>query len=167
MYPFKFAPKKDSMRRKDKEITGRKFVEEILSKAEICRIAMIDERDPYLVPVNYGYFENAIYIHSASKGKKINILRKNNRVCFEIDYGHKILKDDLACNWTAKYRSLIGYGTVDILTGEKEKRFGLDKIMEHYGREESNVYKEKNVKSIVILRINIEEVTMKQSGDWE
>lgn len=155
------------MRRKDKEITNKKFVEEILRKSEICRIAMVDDGEPYLVPVNYGYSENDIYIHSASQGKKIDILRKNNRVCFEIDYGHEILKDALACNWSAKYRSLIGYGNVDILTDEKEKRFGLDKIMEHYGKTENIFYKEENKKNIVILKIHIEKVTMKQSGDWE
>jgi hypothetical protein len=155
------------MRRKDKEITDKKFVEDILSKAEICRIAMVNNGQPYLVPVNYGYYDNAIYIHSAAKGKKIDILKQNNRVCFEVDYGHEVQKDALACNWTAKYRSLIGFGTVDILTGDEEKRFGLDRIMEHYGSAENNIYKEKNVESIVVLKINIEEVTMKQSGDWE
>ncbi len=155
------------MRRKDKEISDKNFVEEILSKSEICRVAMVNEGEPYLVPVNYGYSEDAIYIHSASRGKKIDVLRKNNRVCFEIDYGHEVLKAELACNWTEKYRSLIGYGAVDIVTDDKEKRFGLDRIMEHYGRTENNVYKEKNVENIVILKINIEEVSMKQSGDWE
>lgn len=155
------------MQRKDKEVTDKKFIEEILSKAEICRVAMVSEGEPYLVPVNYGFTEDAIYIHSASRGKKIDILRKNNRVCFEIDYGHEVLKDELACNWTAKYRSLIGYGSVDILTDDKEKRFGLDKIMEHYGRSQNNVYKEKNVENIVVLKINIEEVSMKQSSDWD
>ncbi len=154
------------MRRKDKEVTDKKIIEEIFSTSEICRIAMVDNGEPYLVPLNYGYFENTIYVHSASKGKKIDILKRNNRVCFEIDYGHEILKDDLACNWTAKYRSLVGY-TVDILTKDDEKKFGLDQIMTHYGRLENNVYKEKNVKAIVILKINIEEVTMKQSGDWD
>lgn len=154
------------MRRKDKEVTDKKIIDEILSKGEICRIAMVNNGEPYIVPVNYGYFDNAIYIHSASNGKKIDILKQNNRVCFEIDYGHEVLKDDLACNWTAKYRSLVGYGSVEILTNDQEKRFGLDQIMTHYGRPENNVYKEKNVKAIVILKINIEEVTMKQSGDW-
>ena len=155
------------MHRKDKEVTDKKIIEEILSKGEICRIAMVDNGEPYLVPVNYGYFGNAIYIHSAAEGRKIDILKQNNRVCFEIDYGHEVLKDKLACNWTAKYRSLIGYGTVDIITGDEEKRFGLDQIMAHYGRSENNVYKIQNVKSIVILKINIEEISMKQSGNWE
>ncbi|MBE0649749.1 MAG: pyridoxamine 5'-phosphate oxidase family protein [Bacteroidales bacterium] len=155
------------MRRKDKEITDKKIIEEILSKSEICRIAMVDNGQPYLIPVNYGYSDNAIYIHSASKGRKIEVLKQNNRVCFEMDYGHEVLKDALACNWTAKYRSLIGFGTVDILTDEEEKLFGLDQIMAHYGGPENNIYKKQNVNNIVILRINIEEVSMKQSGNWD
>lgn len=143
------------------------MIGEILSKAEICRIAMVEDGMPYLVPVNYGYTDHALYVHSAAKGRKINVLKQNNRVCFEADYGHEVQKDTLACNWTAKYRSLIGFGTVDILTSDEEKRFGLDRIMEHYGGPEKNIFNEQNVKNIVILRINIEEVSMKQSGDWD
>ncbi len=155
------------MRRKDKESSDRRIIEEILSNSEICHLAMVDRGMPYLVPVNFGYDEKALYVHSATTGKKIDILKQNNRICFQMDYGHEVLKDALACNWTARYRSLIGFGTVEILTGEEEKKYGLNRIMAHYGGPESNVFNERNVKSVVILKINIDEWTMKQSGNWE
>lgn len=93
------------MRRKEKEITDQKLIEEILSKSEICRIAMIDEGEPYIVPLNYGYSNNAIYFHSDPAGKKIIILRRNHRVCFEIEYGVDIIKSEVSCKWNTKYRS--------------------------------------------------------------
>ena len=127
---------------------------------------MIDEDVPYIVPLNYGYFDHTIYIHSASEGKKIDLLRTNSKVCFEIEYTTEIIKNDVSCEWSAKYRSLIGYGTVEIITDHEKKKHCLDIIMAHHGKTENNVYKEKQVEKIVILKLSIEQVNGKQLGNW-
>ena len=62
------------MRRKDKEIKDKKEIESIIKRAKVCRIALSDNNMPYIIPVNYGYKNNCIYIHSASEGKKIDII---------------------------------------------------------------------------------------------
>jgi uncharacterized protein len=155
------------MHRKEKEISDNKVIEEILSKSEVCRIAMIDNDKPYIVPLNYGYIDNSIYMHSAPMGKKIDILKQNNKVCFEIEYSSEIVKEELACEWSTRYRSLIGYGTIEIITDFEHKKFGLDIIMTHYGKNENNVYKDKLVDFIVILKLSIEKITGKQSGIWD
>ena len=155
------------MRRKDKEITDQKLLEEILSTSILCRIAMVDNGIPYMVPLNYGYFNNALYIHSASKGKKIEILKNNNHVCFEIENSVEILKHDEPCHWSTKYRSLIGYGTVDIINDFEKKKEGLDIIMKQNGKTDNNIYNENNVNAIVILKLNINSISGKQSGNWE
>lgn len=133
----------------------------------ICRIGMICDGVPYIVPLNYGYEKNAIYIHSASEGKKIDILKTNNKVCFEIEDTTEIIKKDLSCEWATKYRSLIGYGTVEIITDFNQKKRGLDIIMAQHGKDENNIYKEKQVINMVILKITIESVVGKQSGNWD
>jgi nitroimidazol reductase NimA-like FMN-containing flavoprotein (pyridoxamine 5'-phosphate oxidase superfamily) len=107
------------MRRINHEITDKKVREEILSKSVICRIGIIDEGAPYIVPLNYGYFNHAIYIHSAAEGKKIDLLKINNKVCFEIEYATEIIKKDVSCEWSTKYRSLIGYGTGEIISDDE------------------------------------------------
>ena len=155
------------MRRKDKEIEDKVIIEEILSKSEICRVAMMDGDKPYIVPLNYGYHDNAIYVHSAPLGKKIELLKKNNKVCFEITYKHEIIRPKLSCEWTTRYRSVIGYGTVEIITDFDQKIRGLDIIMTQYGRSTCNEYKDKQVEFIVILKLIIEEISGKQSGDWD
>lgn len=155
------------MRRKDKKIEDNNIIKEILKQSEICRIAMMDEDKPYIVPLNFGYCENALYVHSAPAGKKIELLRKNNKVCFEVTMKHEIIKPELSCEWTTKYRSVIGYGTVEIIEEFEEKKNGLDIIMAQHGRKEGNIYKDKQVEFIVILKINIDEISGKQSGDWE
>jgi nitroimidazol reductase NimA-like FMN-containing flavoprotein (pyridoxamine 5'-phosphate oxidase superfamily) len=155
------------MRRKEKEITDSEIIEQILIKSEVCRIAMIDNDQPYIVPLNYGYFDRALYIHSAPLGKKIDILKQNNKVCFEIEYSGEIIKHELSCEWSTKYRSIIGYGTIEMITDFEQKKAGLDIIMNHYGKSENNVYKDRNVDFIVILKLNIGQITGKQSGDWD
>lgn len=155
------------MRRKDKNIDDHSVILEILSKSEIVRVAMMDGDKPYIVPLNYGYFENALYVHSAPEGKKIGLLKKNNRVCFEITMKHEIIRPDLSCEWTTKYRSVIGYGSVELVEDFEEKKRGLDIIMAQHGRKDGNIYKDKQVEFIVILKISIDEISGKQSGDWD
>jgi nitroimidazol reductase NimA-like FMN-containing flavoprotein (pyridoxamine 5'-phosphate oxidase superfamily) len=91
------------MRREDKEIRDLEIIEWILTKAHVGRIALIDKNQPYIVPVNFGYRDNAIYFHSANEGRKINILKKNNSVCFQTEVRHELVKNDVACRWSAKF----------------------------------------------------------------
>jgi len=65
------------MRRKDKEIKEIKDIEEILHKATVCRVAMVSNNSPYIVPLNFGYKDRCLYFHSAGEGKKLDILREN------------------------------------------------------------------------------------------
>ena len=154
------------MRKKNQEIKDKKIINEILTKSEICRVAMIDNGKPYIVPLNYGYKDNCIYIHSASKGKKIDLLRKNNKVCFEIEQTAELVKHDKPCKWATKYRSLIGYADAEIITDFEQKKKALDIIMSHYGENSDPDYEEKQVESMVIIKLKITQLTGKQSSNW-
>ena len=154
------------MRKINQEIKDKKIIEEILKESAICRIAMIDNDKPYILPFNYGYKDNCIYIHSAPEGKKIELLKKNSKVCFEIEQVAKIMKHDKACKWATIYRSVIGYGEVEIITEYNQKRQGLDIIMSHYNAHELTNYEEKQIESIIILKLKISQLTGKQSGNW-
>ncbi|NJD04112.1 MAG: hypothetical protein FIA99_16290 [Ruminiclostridium sp.] len=79
------------MRRKYKEITDKQLINDILSKAEIIRLAMIDNGNPYLVAMNYAYIDGCLYMHSAKEGRKIDILSKNNKVAFQTDTGVELV----------------------------------------------------------------------------
>lgn len=154
------------MRRKDKEIEDKSIIEEILNHSEICRIALLDGDRSYIVPMNYGFSDNCLYFHSASSGRKMDLIQKGGKVCFEMEQGSEIIRSEMACDWTARYRSVIGYGTIEILTGREDKIHGLDIIMKHYGKT-GNAYLEGNLARIVILKLTIEEISGKQSGEWD
>jgi len=155
------------MRRKEKQVIGQKIIDDIFETAQVCRLGMVDDGEPYIVPVNYGYEAEILYVHSAASGRKIDILKHNNHVCFEIETPSELVKHNNPCNWGAKARSLIGYGRVEIVTDLEEKKRGLDIILAHYGNNDQNVYDDAKLHDLVLLKISIETVTCKQLGNWD
>lgn len=152
------------MRRSDKEINDLKTIQKILKEAKICRIALVDGNEPYIVPMSYGYKNNALYFHSANEGRKIDILRKNNRVCFQMDIKMEIVTSDNPCNWGMKYLSVVGFGKAQIIENHMEKNDALDTIMAKYSPENSYEYSDKAISKVIIIRVEIEEITGKKSG---
>jgi len=67
------------MRRHDREITNRQEIDAIIRSALVCRIALAAGDEPYVVPVSFGYDGDAIYIHTAKSGRKIEFIEANNR----------------------------------------------------------------------------------------
>jgi len=154
------------MRKAKQEISDRSVLEEILGKAIICRMAMMDGGKPYILPFNYGYREGCLYIHSAPEGKKIHLLEQNPEVCFEVEDSMEINKGEKACDWSTRYRSVVGYGRVEILSDQKSKQHGLEVIMAQHGAPELIEFNPGNMKRMVILKLTIRSMTGKQSSSW-
>ena len=152
------------MRRKEKQIEDQETLNEILSQAVICRVALFDEEYPYIVPMNYGYADGALYFHSATEGKKLDLIRKNNKASFEIEKSHEIIKHEVSCKWSTRFCSIIGRGTFEIISDFEEKKKGLDIIMQQHGKAE-NEYNDKLVDRVMILKLSIVEMTGKQSAN--
>ena len=150
------------MRRKDKEITSKAEIEGIIRRSLVCRLALADENRPYIVPLCFGYKDNSLYFHSAVQGKKIDIIKKNNRVCFEFDVDYKVIKADKTCEWGMQYKSVVGFGQASFLEDSESKRRALDIIMKQYSGE-SSVYPEDKLKHTVIIKVDIEHMTGKQA----
>lgn len=121
------------MRRKEKEITNKSEIEAIIKQCLVCRIAFNAPDFPYVIPLAFGYSARSIYFHTAKKGKKIDCITNDNRVCFEFENNIE-LKSDIAkaCNWSFVYESVIGYGFVEEIMGPGDKEKALNHIMEHY-----------------------------------
>jgi nitroimidazol reductase NimA-like FMN-containing flavoprotein (pyridoxamine 5'-phosphate oxidase superfamily) len=143
--------------------TDRDVIESIIRRATICRIAMCDAGQPYVVPVSFGYADGALYFHSSAEGRKVDVLRKNNAVCVEFDVDQEITQAQSACQWGIKYRSVIGFGRAFFVETEGEKRRALDAIMAHYGGD-SQDYPQATLKKTTVVRIEIQSATAKVSG---
>ncbi len=150
------------MRRAEKEIIDPKEIEEILKKSEVCRLAMVDGDTPYIVPLNFGYEDGAVYFHSAKEGKKIELMKQNPTVCFEVDNLIKFKKAPLACDWGIEYSSVIGWGKVQFLDDLKAKKQGLDIIMAQYSGRDFE-YPEENVERTAVIKVPIEKMTGKKA----
>ncbi len=117
------------MRRKDKQINDHSKIEMILRKGEILHIAMLDGNVPYLIPVNYGYQNNTIYIHCAKEGKKIDLIKKNNVICFQTEIGVNVVNAEFAYKCGTLYKSVLGYGKAYFIDNPNEKQLAADRLM--------------------------------------
>jgi hypothetical protein len=61
-----------------------------------------------------------------------------------------------------KYRSVVGYGNISIITEKEAKKTGLDSIMKHYGGENEYIYDEKVLGNTTVLSLDIKEMTGKK-----
>ncbi len=151
------------MRRKDKEIKDTKELESIISRSDVCRIALSENNSPYIFPVCFGYKDNCLYFHSAADGKKIDIIKKNNRVCFELDIHEGLIKSANPCDWDMKYHSVVGSGKAFFIEDPEEKTSALNIITEHYSSD-IHEYQKNSVNNVTIIKVEIENITGKKSG---
>ena len=151
------------MRRFEKEIDDKKVIEEILLHSPLCRIGLVDGDEAYIVPMNYAYAEDTLYFHSAPHGRKMELIRKNNRASFEITGTEVVVKGDFPCDWTSVYRSVMGRGSMEIVEDTEAKKAGLDVIMRKYGADGELVYRKSSLDRMVVLKLKIEYLTAKQS----
>ncbi|MCD4829907.1 MAG: pyridoxamine 5'-phosphate oxidase family protein [Candidatus Cloacimonetes bacterium] len=147
------------MRRTDKELTDRTAIEDILRHAQVCRLAMFDGAEPYIVPLNYGYTDGCLYFHSALQGRKLDILRQHPRVCFEVSADMALVRT--AKSWSMDYDCVIGWGEVEIVEDASAKRAALDVLVRHYA--EPWNYPAATVDRTCVLCLRIERMTGKRS----
>ncbi len=152
------------MRRKEREILDSDLIELILQKAEVCRVAFSQRAQPYVVPLSYGYDRGYLYFHSAPAGRKLDMIAKNPRVCFEVEYGVNLVRAETPCNFTVHFASVIGFGRASLVTDPERKAFGLDVIVRHYNAEPPK-YSPAALAQLAVVQIEIDELTCKQSGN--
>jgi nitroimidazol reductase NimA-like FMN-containing flavoprotein (pyridoxamine 5'-phosphate oxidase superfamily)/Mg-chelatase subunit ChlD len=150
------------MRRKDKEISELQQIEAIITDSQVCRLGLSLDGQAYVVPVNFGYDDRALYIHSAQEGKKLDILRQNPRVCVEFDLDCELVQGEKACDWGMTFRSAIGFGRASFLTNLDEKRNALLIIMQQYAGHAEFSFSDAALRNTAVIRIDIEEISGKK-----
>ncbi len=155
------------MRRKDKEIIDINEKLEIIAKCKICRLGLSDNNYPYIVPLNYGFSHDdgklTLYFHSAAEGKKVDIIKKNNNVCFEIDCDTKLIERENPCDYGYEFKSIIGFGKIIILNLKDEKINGLNYLMKQQtGKNIKYDFNENELNNILVFKMSVDEFTGKQ-----
>ncbi|WP_094228576.1 pyridoxamine 5'-phosphate oxidase family protein [Methanolobus psychrotolerans] len=152
------------MRRPEKRITNENMVHSILKEATVCRIGLCKDNVPYVVPMNFAYYDNALYLHAARAGKKLDIINVNPHVCFEMEYKTEVAPAPTSCGWSMKYYSIIGWGNASLITDAGDKTRALDLLMEKYAGAKDLSYTDTILDKVAIIRIEITEMTGKFSG---
>ena len=154
------------MRREDREIKDRIEMNEIIRGASFCHLAMSHNDIPYVVPMNFGFHDQCIYLHSANEGLKIDILKNNPQVCIEIVQYAQLVKSSDACKYSMKYRSVLIYGKAEFLSDRFEKKNAFGFIVKHYDKNikaDEVKYSSAILDKLMIIKVRIEQMTGKKS----
>ncbi|MDO4478600.1 MAG: pyridoxamine 5'-phosphate oxidase family protein [Lachnospiraceae bacterium] len=125
------------MRRAKAEIKDYRELQEVLTKADVCRLAFNDDSGfPYILPLNYGVKceegKTTLYFHGAKEGRKYEVIAADNRASFEVESAHDLVMDMDKHTCTMDYESVIGRGRVYIVEDEDERMAGIRLIMAQY-----------------------------------
>ena len=151
------------MRRNVRAVTDPAEIADIMSRCEVLHLAFHTDTVPYILPVNFGMEPDGmtLYIHGAMEGTKYAVLARDNRASFEVDCSHGLVLEAHSGNCSMNYESVIGWGYIEELTGEADKRHALDLIMQHY-RGEDFPYCEAVIPRARILCLRVQERTAKR-----
>lgn len=156
---------KKGITKREREVTDINEIKEILDKSMIVHIGMVDGDEPYVVPMNYGYTLEegvlSIYLHGATVGRKIDIIKKNPKVFFEMECDIVPFEGKVACQYGTTYASVMGLGTAEILENPSEKIEGMTKLMKtQTGKDFS--FDERMVSIVSVIKITCTEFTAKK-----
>ena len=125
------------MRRAERQITDPTAIREIVSRCRICRLAMMDQEGLYLIPLSPGaVWDNdgllTLYFHCAKEGRKLDAVRANPDVAFEMDTDFRLTGTPGApCTFSCDYACVTGTGLASIVEDPLEKRSALEAILLH------------------------------------
>lgn len=153
------------MRRSDREITDVKAIEAFIAKEQIMRIAFYDNGEIYIVPVNYGYTNDsgqyAFYFHGAKAGRKYELSKESPNIGFEIDGNYELLEADIACDFSAKFQSVVGTGKISIVEVREEKIKGLNVLIRQTSGKAEWHYSEEMVNAVAVYKVDVNEISCK------
>jgi hypothetical protein len=151
---------------KARVITFQPQIDDIISKCEVCNLAMVDAHNrPYVVPMNFGYKDGVIYFHSAPTGKKIDLLKKHPDVAISFSTNHKLYmqNENVACSYGMSYQGVFAFGKVEFIEDYDQKVDALNIIMKQYS-ERDFTYNRPAVVNVCVFIVKVDQFTGKEFG---
>ena len=147
-------------------IEEKEQIEEIIKACNTCYLGLSDENNaPYVVPMNFGYANNTIYLHAAQEGRKWNIMKVNPKACITFLLGEELAYQDehVACSWRVKSKTVIAEGVIEFIDDYDEKEKILHILMANYSEREFK-FNAPAVRNVGIFKLNIEKISSKEFG---
>ncbi len=149
-------------RKPKREFTDLAEMEEVLAKARIMRLGLTNGEWPYVVPVNFAYEPGAIWFHSSLAGFKMELMAANPKVCFEVEDEWSLVTGEKPCDYSSRFRSIIGFGEAEVVQDQARKAHGLDLIMRSHGWTGELAYPPEILDRAAVVRIAISAMTGKK-----
>ena len=154
---------KTEPRRKERRMKTSRDMELLLERMPVGRLAVITEDGPYVIPVNYLFFEGNIYFHSGQTGRKMEALQTDSRVCFLVDdVGPQVVWEQ-GCGISQIYDSVICFGKAENVEGPLEKKRILEAMVRKFVPQDHPfpALKDQNILKTAVIRIVIESMSGK------
>ena len=155
----------NGMTRREREVTDLNEIIAILDKCKVLHLGLTDGDEPYVVPMNYGYVmedgKMTVYLHGARQGKKMDMIRNNPKVFFEMDCDITPFEGDIACRYGITYASVMGRGLATIVEDVEEKKKALSVLMKTQ-TEKDFEFEDKMVAFVNVIRIDVASYTAKR-----
>ena len=152
------------MTKREFKITDEGKIRQILDTAKVLRLGLAVDNEPYVVPLNYGYtLDNGkltFYLHSAVQGKKLDMLRANPNVYFELDCDHQPFESRMPCQCGLSYCAVMGRARAVIIEDAQAKMEAMNILMRHQTGK-SFEFNERLVSIVAVIRVDVSEYTAK------
>lgn len=153
------------MTKRERQVTDRDAILEILDKCMILHLGLVDGDEPYIVPMNYGYTMDGdkltLYLHGAAKGRKLDIIRVNPKVCFEMECDVEPFEGRVACQYGTTYASIMGHGIAEIVEDVEGKKEGLSILMKTQTGKDFT-FDDRKASIVSIIKIDVSEYAAKR-----
>ena len=154
----------NGMTRRERQVTDINEILKILDNSKVLHLGLVDGDEPYVVPMNYGYtYENdklTIWLHCARQGRKLDVMRANPKVFFEMEYGITPFEGEVACKYGITYSSLMGRGIATIIEDVETKKIALSSLMKVQTGKNFE-FEDKMAEVVGVVRIDVIEFTAK------
>ena len=152
------------MTKRERQVTDPVEIRRILDTAKVLHLGLAVNNEPYVVPMNYGYTEEegklVLYLHSALKGKKLDMMGSNPNVFFELECDRMPFESRLPCQYGLVYSSVMGRGKARIVEDVEEKMKALSILMKTQTGKDFT-FNAQLVSIVAVIRIDVEEYTAK------
>ena len=152
------------MTKRERQVTDPQQILEILDKGKVLHLGLCVDNEPYVVPMNYGYtMEDSklvLYLHSAVRGKKLDMIRANPKVFIAIDCDRQPFDGVKPCQYGLVYSSVMGKGTARIVENVEEKKQAMTILMKTQTGKDFQ-FEDRLVSIVAVIRIDVDEYTAK------
>ena len=155
---------KPGITKREREVTDLQEIIRILDTANILHLGMVDGDEPYVIPMNYGYTmcagELTLYLHGATTGRKLDLIRKNPKVCFSLECDVAPFEGNLTCQYGTVYSSVMGRGIAEIVEDVEQKKEAMTILMKSQTGKDFT-FTDKLVSIVSVIRIRVSDYTAK------